>query len=398
MSKAQVLRSLVKQRLTAAAEEIFGLFETTIAEYEEELCRSKEENERKQKLLDDVLNPELLLDRADIQQVLMVKEDVPSDERQSNLDQEDQEPRNIKEEQEDLWTSQEGEQLQGLEEADVMFTTVPVKSEYNEEEPQSSWLCQRQTEQMENEDHGEDWGGPEAEAASCSDPNRHPVPDTFKTGDASETDASDDWKETREPQSGLNSLTDSQTSVPVSGFKFSVGEKLFSCSECGKRFGTKRSVKRHVRTHSQNKPYSCSVCKKSFSQSGILLTHMRTHTGEKPYSCSVCKKTFTQSGSVQAHMRTHTGEKPFSCSVCEKRFSNKEHLKIHMRTHTENKPFSCSLCNRSFTQRGSLQTHMRVHTGEKPYSCSICQKSFTQSGSLSVHMKLHAKTFQLLDL
>ena len=39
MSKVQTLKVFVKQRLTAAFEEIFELFERTIAEYEEELCR-----------------------------------------------------------------------------------------------------------------------------------------------------------------------------------------------------------------------------------------------------------------------------------------------------------------------------------------------------------------------
>ncbi|KAM3858868.1 zinc finger X-chromosomal protein-like [Diretmus argenteus] len=34
MPTIQMLRALVNQRLTAAVEEIFGLFETTIAEYE----------------------------------------------------------------------------------------------------------------------------------------------------------------------------------------------------------------------------------------------------------------------------------------------------------------------------------------------------------------------------
>ena len=61
MSKGQTLRALVNERLTAAAQEIFALFERTIAEYEEELCRSKEENQRKQELLDSVLSPRLQL-------------------------------------------------------------------------------------------------------------------------------------------------------------------------------------------------------------------------------------------------------------------------------------------------------------------------------------------------
>ncbi|XP_037651646.1 uncharacterized protein LOC119503752 isoform X5 [Sebastes umbrosus] len=110
MCKVQMLRALVKQRLTAAAEEICGLFERTIAEYEEELSRSKEENERQQKLLDAVLHPQLQLHRADVQQLLVVKE-VPPEQQEwsSSLDQEDPEPPHTKEEQEKLWTSQERE-------------------------------------------------------------------------------------------------------------------------------------------------------------------------------------------------------------------------------------------------------------------------------------------------
>ena len=57
MSKVQTLRVVVKQRLTAAAEEIFELFERTIAEYEEELCRHR-------KLLDAVCHTEDQLHRT----------------------------------------------------------------------------------------------------------------------------------------------------------------------------------------------------------------------------------------------------------------------------------------------------------------------------------------------
>ncbi|KAK7916094.1 hypothetical protein WMY93_011855 [Mugilogobius chulae] len=39
---ARALKALVQERLTAAAEEIFALFERTIAEFEEELRREKD--------------------------------------------------------------------------------------------------------------------------------------------------------------------------------------------------------------------------------------------------------------------------------------------------------------------------------------------------------------------
>ncbi|XP_034747471.1 zinc finger and BTB domain-containing protein 17-like isoform X2 [Etheostoma cragini] len=287
MCKVQMLRALVEQRLTAAAEEIFGLFERTIAEYEEELCRSKEENERQRELLDAVFNPQLRVHRADF---------FPPEQQEcsSRVDQEEPEyPPHIKEEQEELWSSQEGEQLQGLEEADITkfpFTPVPVKSEDDEEEAQSSQLHQRQTQHMETEADGEDCGGPEPAR------NSHPLlqPETEdQIGDSSEpeTDDSADWKETREPQSALNSLKhDSRC------------KKTFSCSECGRRFG----------------------------QTGHLKRHMRTHTGEKPFTCSVCKKSFTQSGSLRSHMAVvHTGEKRFSCSVCDNRFTRSSHVITH---------------------------------------------------------------------
>ncbi|XP_054461642.1 telomere zinc finger-associated protein-like [Anoplopoma fimbria] len=198
---------------------------------------------------------------ADVQQLLVVKEEVPPEQQEwsSSLDQEEPEPPHIKEEQEELWTSQEGEQLQGLEEADITkftFTPVPVKSEDDEEKPQSSQLHHRRTEHMETEADGEDCGGPEPDRNS--DPRRHPEPDPDdKTGDSSEpeTDDSDDWKETREPPSGLNSLNNDEVS----------SEKPFSCSVCEKSFLTKAQLKSHTMNHTGEKRFSCTICKQGFT-------------------------------------------------------------------------------------------------------------------------------------
>ncbi|XP_078100784.1 uncharacterized protein LOC144513554 isoform X2 [Sander vitreus] len=397
MCKVQMLRALVEQRLTAAAEEIFGLFERTIAEYEEELCRSKEENERQRELLDAVFNPQLRLHRADVEQLLVVKEEVPPEQHEcsssvdqqecsssvdqqecsSSVDQQEPEPPpHIKEEQEELWSSQDGEQLQGLEEADITkfpFTPVPVKSEDDEEEAQSSQLHQRQTQHMETEADGEDFGGPEPAG------NSHPLlqlESEDQTGESSEPENYDiaDWKETREPQSALNSLKhDSRRKITL------------SCSECGKRFGRKYCLNRHMMTHTGEKPFNCSECRKIFGHKADLKRHMRIHTGEKPFSCSVCNKSFIQKGDLQKHMRTHTGEKPFSCSVCNKSFIQRGDLQKHMRIHTGEKLFSCSVCKKSFTQSRNLRSHMTVHTGEKRFSCSVCDNRFAWRSDVKRH-------------
>ncbi|KAI3359046.1 hypothetical protein L3Q82_015411 [Scortum barcoo] len=244
MSSLQSLKVFISQRLSAAVDEIFGHFERTITECEEELSR------RHRKLLELLLNPETGLRREDVQHLLVRKEEVPPEQQDwsSSLDQEDPEPPHIKEEQEEVWSSQEGEQLQGLEEADISkfpFTPVPVKSEDDEEKPQSSQLHQTHTEQMETGADGEDCGGPEP--ARNSDPDQHLQPvsnDKASNSSEPETEVSDeDFKDTRDAE-GSNSHYNNQ--VPVTDARCNAVRKSFICCECGRKFGRKDSLRRHM--------------------------------------------------------------------------------------------------------------------------------------------------------
>ncbi|KAE8281067.1 hypothetical protein D5F01_LYC21649 [Larimichthys crocea] len=78
MAGTQLLRLQVNERLAAAAEEIFGLVEKTIAEYQDEVVRSRTEIIQLRKQLEQltVLKPEVMLFRADIQ--LVSEEILPS--------------------------------------------------------------------------------------------------------------------------------------------------------------------------------------------------------------------------------------------------------------------------------------------------------------------------------
>ncbi|XP_029134442.2 gastrula zinc finger protein XlCGF57.1 [Labrus bergylta] len=410
MSKVQILRSFVNQRLSAAAEEIFDLFERTIAEYEEEICRSKE---NQHKLLDAVYNPEIRLHRAEVQQLLSGEEEVPPEqqERSSSLNQEGPpEPPHIKEEQEELWTHEEGEQLRGPEGADIIkftFTPVPVKSEENDEEkPQSSERHGNHTE--ESRDREKQNFNPD----SLSQPVTHD--DTSLS--ESETDVSScDWEETSDSQLDETPLPNNKD-VPVSDLEcdagntplssecatsfehdehlqnragFQTGVKPFKCPICGKRYPQKISLTKHMKRHSEGTCFSCSVCKKSFPWRGELVRHMRIHTGEKPFSCSACGIRFSQRIHLTSHLRVHTGEKPFTCSVCQTSFSIRKNLGIHMRIHTGQKPFGCSVCGKRFARRGGLTRHSTVHTGEKAFSCSFCGERFAHLVTLKRHLTVH---------
>lgn len=89
----------------------------------------------------------------DVQQLLVIKEEVLPEWGPGLAQGLDQESMNIKEEEEELWTSQEEEQLKGLEEADIIrfpFTVNPVKNEGDETKPQLSHLQQSHTSFLDN--------------------------------------------------------------------------------------------------------------------------------------------------------------------------------------------------------------------------------------------------------
>ncbi|GJE95591.1 STE-domain-containing protein [Phanerochaete sordida] len=56
--------------------------------------------------------------------------------------------------------------------------------------------------------------------------------------------------------------------------------KAFVCPlfSCGRMFKRMEHLKRHLRTHTLERPYQCQRCKKRFSRSDNLNQHLRTHT------------------------------------------------------------------------------------------------------------------------
>ncbi|KAK5616648.1 hypothetical protein CRENBAI_003056 [Crenichthys baileyi] len=113
MSSAQSLREFIRQRLTAAAEEIFSEVDKTIVHYEEEL-------DRQSRLLEICWKPQIKLQRIDFRQHFVWKEQqFCGQERNSTLDHRGLEPQHMKEEQDEPERPEIKEELEEIEPAQI---------------------------------------------------------------------------------------------------------------------------------------------------------------------------------------------------------------------------------------------------------------------------------------
>ncbi|XP_071329893.1 zinc finger protein 595-like isoform X1 [Trachinotus anak] len=167
--------------------------------------------------------------------------------------------------------------------------------------------------------------------------------------------------------------------------------KTYFCDVCGKTFASNRCLRLHGRIHTGIKEFACQECGKTFYRREHLIVHVRTHSGEKPYHCDVCGKAFSQSQNLTIHKRSHSGERPYHCGLCGKLFNTSSHLKTHMRYHSGEKPYPCDICGKRFRQSGQMTRHRTTHTGERPYACQVCGMRYRFAPNLKVHLQTHEK-------
>ncbi|XP_054878334.1 zinc finger protein 287-like isoform X1 [Poeciliopsis prolifica] len=370
MCSVQHLREFIRERLTAAAEEIFTEVEKTIISYEEEL-------DAQRRMMGISWKPDIKLHRvgselqrqsSELQQPSVSNEEealaiqqVWSLASRSKRDRKEPEHQWTEDKQmkpEPKWIKEEEEKPQRTEVEQMGPVPRWIKEE--EEEPESTLLKHEEIEYPLTNVKKEELD------SSVLQHEQQPL-EHFPTG---------------QDQKNLCSRQEGEQQTVQKQFAALIETSTVQEDEMNEEETRTKQLSLHVPPVVENKDQEGSSCSVSESQS-------RTRIKKRSFKCDICGRCYPQHYNLKNHYRTHTGERPFSCETCGKNFSLISHLNRHKRIHTGEKPFSCETCGQRFSQISHLNRHKRTHTGERPFSCHSCEKSFYRRDNFSSHMKTH---------
>ena len=174
------------------------------------------------------------------------------------------------------------------------------------------------------------------------------------------------------------------------------------CEICHYECISKSALEKHLLTHTKERPHKCTECQKCFVQSSHVNYHMKTVHAvpgtERPkhHVCMECGSRFSTNSTLRKHIRTHTGKICFLqltnngfCIIIYDVGTSRTNIMLNYIMFSGDRPHVCNVCGKGFIQKVHLRNHELKHTGERPYLCVKCGRSFLTSSNFKEHTKLH---------
>lgn len=235
--------------------------------------------------------------------------------------------------------------------------------------------------------------------------------------------AEEDEQETCHTETGKNDNTSSLgDSKEKKRSSYADSPNSVSCPFCSRRFPWTSSLRRHILTHTGQKPYKCERCPIWFTTKSNCERHYARKHGsggdptsrcvpDRPFKCNVCpSSTFSTRGNLRKHYylkhwphrrtsdsteyspeqtnsdsaetmddstekNTENGDCSevvrFHCPCCERMFSTVQELEEHIGT-TVNTPYQCHLCSAAHIKRQDCLEHLRKQHGNENAFLGSC--------------------------
>ncbi|XP_014848583.1 PREDICTED: zinc finger and SCAN domain-containing protein 2-like [Poecilia mexicana] len=432
MSSVQQLRDFIRERLTAAAEEIFIQVEKTIVRSEEDI-----------KLLETCWKPQIKLTRIDQPKLHVDNKEVLTDpelqnqQRSSSLDQEEPairqnqeepeppeirpnqeepEPPEIRPNQEEpeppeIRPNQEepefGRVVIGFQEETrllgicwlpyVLLTRTDVPKQHvcrteevlNQEEPEPVEDELSDAEHFPSEEDQENQEGPlmneDLEGLEPNQREPEPEPPHQESGpeepQLQEVEICSGQQLPPDCDAFMKPLSDEECELEPD-----MDQNLPGSDQDSFNSGFK-SDPHQIKEDLEQKLQGTKTQKRLPAKSAHK-SQKKVRKKENVIFCTTCGKRYYYVKSLVTHMRTHV-VKLHSCETCGNEFSSAEALSSHMTEHSLDKLHSCETCGERFYRESSLLTHIRDHSDETSHPCEVCGKRCLTGKALLVHMRSH---------
>ncbi|XP_057688719.1 zinc finger protein 260-like [Corythoichthys intestinalis] len=313
-----MLKELFRERLVAAADEIFALVERNMLSYEEQLCQAREESERHRRQLQAICKAQFGISFEDVHQLIGGQEELSPQLQCGGSNSELTQPPSVitKEEapetpdvkEEDVKREEDGAHVSKLS-----LSGVSVERDDNKDErligdqaggrPQEKLWVPR-SESDDTEERAE--SGADGKDFQQLTGGHEDLPLQFLWADYSlEQEQPPKNRTVRSPEP-VNIKEDYLHPVHIKREEYEDEAEVKALSIpaiCLEREGNEeeRLSGDHPGEQSPKKPLAF------FPNKSALIEHTRRHKAEKPFCCSSSSKTFALKGSLVRHMRKHTG-------------------------------------------------------------------------------------------
>lgn len=200
--------------------------------------------------------------------------------------------------------------------------------------------------------------------------------DTYKGVTGSGCDANADTVDTMDSDWSEGIPPDKEKQIKVckskTKQKYNNCPPKHQCDECGYLSLTVKEIAEHKKQcHLGILCHKCPECGKAFGKRPLMLRHIEMVHKIFPSACDLCEKTFKNTAQVSRHKkRAHFAEKKLKCEFCsnETMFCSKQQLETHMVSHTNEQKYSCDLCDKTFKTSSLRLVHRnKYHLLLKPH-------------------------------
>ncbi|XP_016933721.3 uncharacterized protein [Drosophila suzukii] len=142
--------------------------------------------------------------------------------------------------------------------------------------------------------------------------------------------------------------------------------------------------------------HRCGDCGTAFKQKKTLREHLCKERNEQ-LECPECQRVFGSKSSLRLHLRSHQEQKRFRCEACDHEASDHNAFRRHLATHKERKRYSCPHCDFRAIQSTAFRIHLEKRHPDQElstiiYKCDQCSFTSINQGLLHVHQAKHEAT------